>query len=97
MTFGTVDLLLCQGLRVQILQDILRTLFAKFPSEHGNCDLGTWEFGWKNLHVQMKMLLCIDKCNSASSIYRWECHFRVLTVELKFWVKIYLFLNNYLD
>jgi hypothetical protein len=29
-------LLLSQGLNVQILQNILRNLVAKFPSEHGN-------------------------------------------------------------
>jgi hypothetical protein len=29
--------LLSQGLSVQILQNILRNLVAKFPSEHGNC------------------------------------------------------------
>jgi hypothetical protein len=31
--------------RVQILQNILRNLVAKFPSEHGNCqimDMGIW-------------------------------------------------------
>jgi hypothetical protein len=36
------------------LQNILRNLSAKFPSEHGNCEIRTWEFGWKNLHVQYK-------------------------------------------
>jgi hypothetical protein len=33
------------GSRVQILKNISRTLFAKFPSEHGNCKIRTWEFG----------------------------------------------------
>jgi hypothetical protein len=41
---------------------------------------GTWEFGWENLHVQMKMLPCMEECNHAPSIYRWESRFWVLTV-----------------
>jgi hypothetical protein len=47
-------------------------LVAKFPSDHGNCqimDMGIW---WENLHVEMKILPCILECNRAPSIYRWE-------------------------
>jgi hypothetical protein len=29
---------------------------------------GTWEFGWENLHVEMKMVPCMEECNSAPSI-----------------------------
>jgi hypothetical protein len=43
---------------------------------HGNRHSGenvvrTWEFGWENLNVPMKMLPCTDESNSASSIYHF--------------------------
>jgi hypothetical protein len=40
----------------------------------------TWEFGWENLHIEMKTLPCMQECNRAPSIYRWESRLWVLTV-----------------
>jgi hypothetical protein len=41
----------------------------------------TWEFGWENLHVEMKILPCMQECNRPPSIDRWESRLRVLTVQ----------------
>jgi hypothetical protein len=42
---GYSGCLLCGGLGVQNLQNIKRTLAAKFPSRHGNFEISTLKFG----------------------------------------------------